>query len=341
MIRDLTPKERLIYAAKMMDVDRPPCICPGGMMNMMFEDIMKISDCFWPDVHCDAKKMSKLAVALYQNGGFENYGVPFCMTVEAESMGAIVNMGNMLCEPHVVSPILKSCDEVDNLKPIDVNSGRVKTVIDAIKLLKAQNSDVPIIGNIIGPISLGGTLLDMSTLLRDFRKKPEQVMKYLSFICENLIVFAKAQIEAGADIICISEPSGTGEILGLKLFEQYTIKCLNTILDSISTNIKIVHICGSLKSVYPVIHKIHSEVFSFDAIVPISEIKPYLPNHVLMGNINTFALGTMNSCKIKTLVEFALSKNIGIVSPACGLTTKTPLDNVQSMVSTVKNYYRD
>ena len=55
--------------------------------------------------------MAGLAEGLYQAGGFENYGVPFCMTVEAEAMGARVEMGDMLCEPHVVdSPLEKVAD---------------------------------------------------------------------------------------------------------------------------------------------------------------------------------------------------------------------------------------
>ena len=94
----MTPKERLMAAAAMQALDRPPCICPGGMMNMMFRDIMERTGCLWPEAHSDPDKMAGLAAGLYDAGGFENYGVPFCMTVEAEAMGAKVEMGDLLCE---------------------------------------------------------------------------------------------------------------------------------------------------------------------------------------------------------------------------------------------------
>lgn len=332
----LNCKERLYNSAHKKDVDRKPCICPGGMMNMIMSEAMILSNSYWPEAHSDADKMANLCIALNKNGGFENYGVPFCMTVEAESMGADVNMGNKLCEPHVVGSLLNSVENLQNLKLIDINKGRVKTVLDSIKILKSQNNDVPIVGNITGPISVGGTLLDMSILLKEFRKKPEASMKYLDFICENLSLFAQAQINAGADVICISEPSGTGEILGPKFFEEYTVRCLNKILDNIDVPTKIVHICGNLKSVYSSIKNIHSDVFSFDAVVPIKDIKQYLPNHAAMGNISTFAIGTMPKEKISELVNFALKKDVDIVSPACGLPISTPLINVQTMVETVK-----
>lgn len=35
-----TEKERLERALRQEEVDRPPCICPGGMMNMITTDLM-------------------------------------------------------------------------------------------------------------------------------------------------------------------------------------------------------------------------------------------------------------------------------------------------------------
>ncbi|MEN6567492.1 MAG: MtaA/CmuA family methyltransferase [Veillonellales bacterium] len=336
MKQKMTQKLRLSAAAKKQPVDRPPCICPGGMMNMMFADIMEQAGCLWPETHNDAKKMAELAYALNQADGFENYGVPFCMTVEAEAMGATVNMGNRLCEPHVVEPLLTSCAQIEKIKRLDLQTGRVATVLDAITILKGKNSAVPIIGNLTGPISVAGTLLDMSLLLREFRKSPANAQRYLDIICDNLIVFGKAQIEAGADAICISEPSGTGEILGPQNFANFTVNCLNKILDELNVSVKIVHICGRLKSVYDIIPQIRCDVFSFDAVVPIAEIKKHMTAHAVMGNISTFALGSMQPEKIASLVNGALTQGVDIVAPACGLSTTTPLINVQTMVDVTR-----
>ncbi|ATW24333.1 uroporphyrinogen decarboxylase family protein [Candidatus Formimonas warabiya] len=331
-----TPKERLFAVAKKQQADKPPCICPGGMMNMMFQDIMVASKCLWPEAHLDPEKMAGLTYALNEAGGFENYGVPFCMTVEAEGMGAQVNMGNLLYEPHVVDSPLTSSAQVELLKPLAINSGRAKVVLDAIRILKAKNTDVPIIGNLTGPVSTAGTLVDMSVLLKEYQKKPLVAEKLMDFIVENLIIFGKAQIEAGADAICISEPSGTGEILGPKRFRDYSVKYVNEILDALEVPVKIVHICGDLKTVYRMIPELHCDVFSFDSIVPIEEIKEYIPEKAVMGNVNTFALGTMPPEKVASLVRFAMAKGADIVAPACGLPTNTPLINVRTMVAVTK-----
>jgi len=331
-----TPNERLLAVVNKQSVDKPPCICPGGMMNMMFQEIMEKSNCLWPEAHVDPEKMAGLAYALNEAGGFENCGVPFCMTVEAEAMGARVNMGNLLCEPHVVDSPLASSAQVGLLKPLDINSGRAKVVIEAIKLLKAKNTGVPVIGNLTGPVSIAGTLVDMSVLLKEYLKSPAEAERLMEFIVKNLIVFGKAQIEAGVDAICIAEPSGTGEILGPQRFRAFSVRYVNEVLDALAVPVKVVHICGALKNVYEIIPEFHCNVFSFDSIVPVEVIKRYIPEKVVMGNVNTHALGTMSPEKVTGLVKYAMSKGADIVAPACGLSTRTPLINVQTMVKATK-----
>jgi [methyl-Co(III) methanol-specific corrinoid protein]:coenzyme M methyltransferase len=331
-----TPKERLLAVVNKQQVDRPPCICPGGMMNMIFRQIMEKSSFLWPEAHVDPEKMAGLAYALNEAGGFENYGVPFCMTVEAEAMGAGVNMGNLLCEPHVVNAPLTSSDQVGLLKPLDINSGRTKVVIDAIKILKAKNTDVPVIGNLTGPVSIAGTLVDMSVLLKEYLRRPAEAKKLMKFIVENLIVYGKGLIEAGADAVCIAEPSGTGEILGSRTFRDYSLRYVNEVLDALEVPVKIVHICGVLKSVYKSISDFHCDVFSFDSIVPVGAIKAYIPEKAVMGNVNTHALKTMPAEKVASLVRMSMAKGVDIVAPACGLSTITPLINVLTMVEVTK-----
>lgn len=299
---------------------------------MMFEEIMDKAGCWWPHTHHDASRMAQLAYSLNQAGGFENYGVPFCMTIEAEAMGAAVNMGSTACEPHVIASPLTSCTQTEKLKPLDLQTGRVKEVLEAIKILRDKHTDVPIIGNLSGPVSVAGTLLDMSVLLKEFRKAPAAAEAYLELVCENIILFGRAQIDAGVDAICLSEPSGTGEILGPRLFDAYTVRYLNRILDALPVTVKIVHICGKLRSVYALIQRLHCDVFSFDAMVPVGEIRGHLANQAAMGNINTFALAGMPANKISELTRNVLKQGVDIVAPACGLSTKTPLVNVQAMV---------
>ena len=130
--------------------------------------------------------------------------------------------------------------------------------MDAIRILKEKNLDVPIIGNLVGPVSVASSVIDPVGFYKDLRRHKEEAHQFMTFVTEQLIAFANAMIENGADVIAISDPSGTGEILGPKFFEEYAVKYLNMLLDGIKDQEKgtIVHICGQMRSVYEQIDKV-------------------------------------------------------------------------------------
>lgn len=332
-------KERLERTFRHEPVDRQPCICPGGMMNMITTDLMKESGIKWPDAHTDPRMMADLALASYEKGCFENVGVPFCMTIEAESLGARVTMGTDIFEPHVTGYAIDSVTDWKKLTPADLNSGRAKVVLDAIKILKEKDIDAPIIGNITGPISTASSVMEPVNFYKELRKRKTEAHEYMEFVTKQIIGFARAEIEAGADVIAISDPSGTGEILGPKLFEEYTTKYLNMLLDGLEDEQKmgtIVHICGNMKSVYKQIDMVHSDALSFDSVVPMAEARKNLEDRVLMGNVSTYTLEFGKTGDVARLTRNCAANGSNIISPACGLGTKSPITNIQAILKTLK-----
>ena len=337
----MTPKERLYKVLKGETVDRKPCICPGGMMNMIVEDIMDIEGIFWPKAHSDSNMMADLTLGMYKNGGFENCGVPFCMTVEAEGMGAGVYMGTKTTEPRVVKYPIESVTQWSELNKIDVTKGRAKVVIGAIKILKEKNNDVPIVANLTGPISLASSLMEPMTYYKELRKKKEQAHEFMEFVTENLIAFGKAQLEAGADILTISDPSGTGEILGAKTFSEFAIPYLNKIIDELKQYAPggtIIHICGKLKSIYNELNDLHSDAVSFDSITNVKQVVENVHGKVIMGNVSTFAIENGTKEGLNNISNECLKSGVDILSPACGIGVRSKLDNIKILVECAKQY---
>lgn len=93
------------------------------------------------------------------------------MTIEAESMGAKVTLGDRVHEPHVTEYALHSVKEWEKIRPMDMNYGRVKVVLDAIRILKSRNLDVPIVGNITGPVSTASSVMEPVIFYKELRKK--------------------------------------------------------------------------------------------------------------------------------------------------------------------------
>ncbi|MBI9091918.1 MAG: hypothetical protein JEZ12_22125 [Desulfobacterium sp.] len=321
-------------------VDRPPCICPGGMMNMIVEELMDLTGSPWPEAHSDPHLMADLAAGIYTHGGFENYGVPFCMTVEAEAMGAPVFMGTKTNEPRVTAYPINSVSQWRELNNIDVTTGRAKVVLDAITLLKDRNSDVPVLANLTGPVSLASSLMEPVMYYKELHKNPRDAHGIMAHVTQNLITFGRAQLDAGATVLTISDPSGTGEILGPKMFRQYAVPYLNQIVDALkasATGGTIIHICGRLKSIYPELNMLTSDAISFDAITDVKQVAENVLGKVLMGNVSTFALENSPPEKIKRLAKNCINNGVKILSPACGIGPRTQLQNIQAMVETAKD----
>lgn len=339
----LTTKERLHNVLAGQTSDRPPCICPGGMMNMVTEDLINQLGFNFADAHHDSQMMADLAERVYTEGCFENYGVPFCMTVEAEAFGAEVIFGSNTVEPHVTAYKMDSVSQWRELPEVDHTKGRSAVVLEAIKILKEKNTQVPIIGNITGPISTASSVMEPVDFYKELRKKNKEAHEYMSVVTDSLVEFALLQIEAGADVIAISDPSGTGEILGPKFFEEFAVPYLNRIIEAAADKgiPSIVHICGQMKNVYDEVDHIKSQALSFDAVVNMGEARENLPGRCLMGNLSTYALEFATPDKIRGLTQQCLKQKVDIVAPACGLGMKSPLNNIQAVLKTVKEGIED
>ena len=142
-------KERLLNVLKGDRVDRPPVICPGGMMSAC---VTEISDQVEGGHHSDTKAMVSAARKINELIGFENYGVPYCLTAEVEALGSSVNLGDNLAEPRVTRYNDEPLEAImENYSLVDVTTGRMGIVLEAIRELR--NTRVPVIGNVSGHIS--------------------------------------------------------------------------------------------------------------------------------------------------------------------------------------------
>ncbi|GIM30150.1 methylcobamide--CoM methyltransferase [Clostridium polyendosporum] len=334
-----TPKERLLRVLNKEKVERPPVICPGGMMNAAIVDIMKKTGNTLPEAHFDYNLMASLSKDVQENTGFENFGIPFCMTVEAEVLGSDINFGSLSCEPKIEKELFPSVSKVI-YKDINtmINSGRIGTVIEAGNLISKKYPDVPLIGNLTGPISTAASIVDPMTFLKELRKDKENSHMLLDYVTDFLIEYAAYMIDNGATAISIGDPTATGEILGPKLFQEYALFYLNKLIDGIHA-LKvpaIVHICGKMNAVRHLIPNIKSDAISTDAVVNLKLLKEDYPFLTTMGNLSTFLLEFGTPDKVAQQSERLVKDGIDIISPACGLSTSSSLANITAMTNGVK-----
>jgi [methyl-Co(III) methanol-specific corrinoid protein]:coenzyme M methyltransferase len=122
------------------------------------------------------------------------------------------------------------------------------------------------------------------------------------------------------------------------MFEEYAVRYINKLVDGIhSLNAPvIVHICGNMNTVKPLIPQIKSDAISTDALVNLRFLKDEYPTLTTMGNLSTFLLEFGTPEKVSDQTERLLRDGIDIISPACGLSTSSSIDNIKALTNTVK-----
>jgi MtaA/CmuA family methyltransferase len=317
-----------------------PVICPGGMMSMVYREAGEDNNPVWSQAHTDANTMARIAGELAQATGFENVGVPFCVTVEAEALGGRVDLGDARVEPRIVDYILDSPAALGRLRTDGAASrGRMPVVLEAISILKQARQGLPIIGNLTGPVSLATSLMDPNLFLRSMVKDRPFVRELLARLTEFIATFGEAQVKAGADVVSIGDPTASGEILGPDFFGEYVATSLQTIIGRIKKQggRTILHICGDISSILGYLRPTGADALSFDASMSIGEVREKVGDWVLMGNVSTFLLTYGPVSRIVKATRRVVIQGIDIVSPACGLGTGTPAKNIRAMTDTVRS----
>ena len=306
-------------------------------MNAAIVEVMERSGYTLPDGHSDAGLMEKLSREISRLTGFENYGVPFCMTVEAEALGSGIDLGSLTCEPKIKQERFASVSDADIALPEKAGLGeRVRVTASAVS--KLTGGDIPVIGSITGPVSTAASLVDPMMFLRELRKDKENAHRVLSAVTNWLVSYALVLRESGADIIAIADPTATGEILGPRFFEEYALTYINRLVSELrSTEIPvIVHICGQLSSVKQHVAVLGGDAISTDAMVNLRNLKNEYPDLVTMGNLSTIKLEQGDHEGIVRSTEALLQSGIDILAPACGLSTATPLENIAAFTGRAK-----
>ena len=334
---NFSPKERLLMKLRGENTDRPPVICPGGMLNAAIVEVMEHTGHVLPDGHTDAGIMTLLARDISELTGFENYGVPFCMTVEAEALGSSIDLGSISCEPKIAKERFASVSEALLSSPIDAGDHeRVATIASAVNNL--AGGDVPVIGSITGPVSAAASLVDPMVFFKELHKDKENAHRVLNIVTDWLIDYAVILCDNGADVITIADPTATGELLGPRYFEEYGLPYINRMVETIQgmATPVIVHICGQISSIAKHVAKIKGDAISTDAVVNLRLLKKEYPHLTTMGNMSTIRLEQGTPDGVTRGTDVLLRNGIDIIAPACGLGTATPLKNIAAFTSRVK-----
>jgi MtaA/CmuA family methyltransferase len=238
-----------------------------------------------------------------------------------------------ICEEIIVS----STEDAKALKNPDVyKSERTRDRIKGAELFQKQlKGEVPEIGWIEGPLAESCDLTGISSMLMHLMVDPDFCNTILDKCTVTAKSFAKAQIEAGCQII------GMGDAICSQI-DTYTYdtfvkerhKEIISFIHDCGGLVKL-HICGNITHLLASIKELNVDILDIDYQVNMNEAHDILGANVIRcGNINPVLVEERNAEEIfdatRTLVNQEKGRKF-ILSAGCEITVNTKHENLMAM----------
>ncbi len=281
-------------------------------------------------------------------------GLPYRMTVESEAYGGEREIETFGFEAGEYEYPLSEVGEFLSLPLLDPkSSGRMPEVIAAIKTAAGSEPysepyseidsevDLPVIADLVGPVSLATSLVDTRKLLKSMLSEPEAVHSLLRVLTDGSIGFLRELIHAGAEVVFIMDPASNGEMLGEDLFREFTLPYLNELAESAASYGRevgtIVHICGNAMKLAHLLGELKADIISLDSDTSIRELKELLPGKRLMAGLSIDTLFHKGPVEIGQEASKLVADGAVMIAPSCGITREIPLQNMVSLSRSIQD----
>lgn len=336
-------RDRVLSALKQEPLDRPPVAVFTTCDTI---DMMKACGASWPEAHSDPQKMATLACAQADYFGLESVRAGFCLTQEAEALGCPIDLGTSTSSPMLkghpftYNPMKKIYDEPDSLPDIDtfLQTGRVKITQEAMSIMKkTHGEDYVVIGGSTGPFTLAGHLLNTENLVYSVWTEPERAQRWVKAIVPYCKAFAESLVAAGADLVQMSEPSASTDILAPSDFPVQSGQFVKEIFKDLK-GYSILHICGDSEHIIPYMYdtgvtgiSVEEKVDSYKAV----EVAAH--RGCLVGNVGcSFPLFKGKPEDVEAAAKKSRDAGFNVISAGCGVPIGTPADNIRALVKAIK-----
>ncbi|MCC7341183.1 MAG: hypothetical protein IT170_08860 [Bryobacterales bacterium] len=273
----------------------------------------------------------------------EKYGFDYVSAIsdparEASDLGGVIewfeNQPPAIVESQAV---LHEKSRLGSLGQPEMAAGsRMEDRIRAVEALRrGVGEDLLVEGWVEGPCAMGADLRGINSLMLDFSDAPEFINDLFAFVVTMEIAFAKAQIQAGADLIGVGDAASS--LVGPRLYRQYVLpwqKKLIAAIQAEGARVRL-HICGNTRRILGDMGTTGADLIDLDFPSPVAEARHAMTaTQPLLGNLDpvrTVRDGTPASVTEAIAQCHREAGGAFIVGAGCEIARGTPEENVLAL----------
>jgi MtaA/CmuA family methyltransferase len=214
--------------------------------------------------------------------------------------------------------------------------------LDAIALLNKRIGREKIIeGWVEGPCGASADLRGINTLMLDFYDDPDFVEGLFEFTLRLGLIFGRAQVEAGADIIGIGDPASS--LVGPKIYEEHVWPYQKRLVDGLhaaGARVRL-HICGNSSRILAGMARLGCEIVDIDSKVPMTAARAQMgPSQVLLGGIDpvrSLQNGTLAELRAAIAQCHDQAGPAFVIGAGCEVPPDTPDENLMELFNYSRN----
>jgi len=329
----MSPKRRFLSGVFGGRVDRPPV---GNVVSIATQELMELTDAWFPEAHLNPETMARLAAGGHEVLGYDTVAPYFSVVHEAAALGCEIDWGSPDMMPAVKTHPWSSADDYC-LPPDFLEQPAISCLLSALSKLHREYSDrVSVVGKAFGPWTLGYQVYGLQDFLIKVILDPDDIRRLLDRLMEVTILFAKAQFEAGADVVCIPDHA-TGDLVSPETYRDFLLPVHQRLTAEIGGPL-VLHCCGHTLDRVAYFTEAGWDCYHIESAVDARKASRIVGNRMsLMGNINnpsTLLFGTPEEVKGECI--YAWEAGFEILSPECAVPLQTPNANLKAIADVAK-----
>jgi MtaA/CmuA family methyltransferase len=332
-VSGMTPRERFLAGIQGQPVDRTPVGSPTSVATVEQMDLLGAS---FPEVHRDGAAMATLAAGAYELLGYDAIMPVFSVIQEAAALGCEMEWGTRGSMPAVRTHPWPEPDDV--CIPEDfLDRPPIRAALEAIRILRGRYGDeVAIIGKVMGPWTLSYHLHGLEDFLAETLLAPEKVHGFLRRLAQVPLLFGRAQLAAGADLLCLADHA-TGDLVRGAMYRDFLQPIHRELIAALDCPI-VLHICGDTLDRIGYIAEAGFAAFHFDSKVDARAAMQAAGSRLsLVGNVNNAATLLHGAPEaVAAEARYAVEAGVRVIGPECAVPLQTPLSNLRAITAAVR-----